>query len=432
MEGLASKTVVADSGIHQLPGWIRNAPSATTRYPPFLGLQWLPRRCLCLERASISVSSSIGFKVSSSRACQTWASHQTRKNTQTNAREDVIVSSDEEIQGLQWELQRVCSVISDWFSRLNNKSRGELKERIGRAGLFLITVALFIINVSGRYCRPALAGTEARTSQPATTQTHEVKGKGDKGKEFLGNADLSLEEKEKIMIEYLKIHPTDVQALEIVLYARMKNGDIAESIKTVEKLIALQPSDLEWKLVKAQLHEFGGEIEEARREYQEILEFKPLSVRALQGLAMIMHKCGEDAAMVEMLEGALERALREKKNSEAYNLKLLLGHMYIVQDKLQQALEHYERLTEEDPNDFRPYLCQGIIYSVLERKDEAEQRFTKYRKLVPQNFPNRGFLDEIMFSAKAESQKREKEAEKLAQGKKLPTPMKQPGTGGKI
>lgn len=238
--------------------------------------------------------------------------------------------------------------------------------------------------------------------------------------------------KEEIVINYLKTHPNDVQALKVVLFARMSKGDTDKAIKIVDRLMFLEPYQLEWRLVKAQLQDFAGQLEEAKRGFRELLEIQPFSIRALQGIAMVMHKCGEDEAMMEMLEETLERALQANRETEAYNLKLLLGHMYIVQENLEKALEHYQRLVDENPNDFRPYLCQGIVYSVLDKKDEAEKRFEIYHKLVPENFEFRGFLDQVMWSAKTESRRRYEERKKnvelLAQGRTPQNPMKQPTT----
>lgn len=321
------------------------------------------------------------------------------------------------IQRLQCKLGK----ISNWVSMLQqegNSNRTEVKQEIGRVSLLLIAAAVFVLNASGRFCRPAL-------SAPASS----AKQLDDKW----GHPKAKLEEKEKKVIEHLKTHPKDVQALKVVLFSRMSKGDTDKALKIVERLMFLEPYQLQWRFVKAQLHDIEGQVDEAKRGFRELLEIDPFSVQTLQALAMVMHKCGEDETMMEMLEGTLERALQAKKEAVAYNLKLLLGHMYIVQDDLEKALEHYQRLVDEKPNDFRPYLCQGIVYSVLDKKDEAEQQFEKYRKLVPEDFEMRGLLDEVMWSAKTESHKlykeRKKKEELLAQGKTPQKNMKQPTTG---
>ncbi|KAH9325598.1 hypothetical protein KI387_005776 [Taxus chinensis] len=151
---------------------------------------------------------------------------------------------------------------------------------------------------------------------------------------------------------------------------------------------------------------------------------------------MVMHKRGEDAAMVEMLEERLQRAQKLQLETEAYNIKLLLAHAYILQDNPEEALKQYQCLVDENPKDFRPYLCQGILYSVLGKNDEAEERFQIYRSRVPKHFPRHEFLDGVMMKAMTEGHKRYKERKKeeelLAQGKTPPKPIKQPNIGGAI
>lgn len=46
----------------------------------------------------------------------------------------------------------------------------------------------------------------------------------------------------------------------------------------------------------------------------------------------------------------------------------------------------------------------------MDKKEEAEEQFETYRSLVPEEFPNRGFLDDLVLEAKTTSgQQLEKE-----------------------
>ncbi|KAI5672849.1 hypothetical protein M9H77_13213 [Catharanthus roseus] len=129
-----------------------------------------------------------------------------------------------------------------------------------------------------------------------------------------------------------------------------------------------------------------------------------------QGLAMVMHKNFEGPAVFEMLDKALEVARREKKVNEERNIRILIGQMYLVKGELEEALASFQALINENPRDFRPYLCQGIVYSLLDRKDEAKEQFEIYQSLVPEEFPQRQFLDDVVLAAKTESrQQLEKE-----------------------
>jgi len=51
-------------------------------------------------------------------------------------------------------------------------------------------------------------------------------------------------------------------------------------------------------------------------------------------------------------------------------------------------------------------LWQGIIYSLLEKKKEAAEQFETYHAFVPKEFPQSGFLDDVVLAAKTQSRKR--------------------------
>lgn len=42
---------------------------------------------------------------------------------------------------------------------------------------------------------------------------------------------------------------------------------------------------------------------------------------------------------------------------------------------------------------------QGIVYSLLNKEEEAEKQFDIYRSLVPEEFPQKGFLDDVVSEA---------------------------------
>lgn len=53
---------------------------------------------------------------------------------------------------------------------------------------------------------------------------------------------------------------------------------------------------------------------------------------------------------------------------------------------------------------------QGIVYSLLNKKEEAEEQFGIYQSLMPEEFPQKGFLDDVVLEAKTISpQQLEKE-----------------------
>lgn len=210
-------------------------------------------------------------------------------------------------------------------------------------------------------------------------------------------------EEEVMCMKLLEKNPRDVDALKTIVNVKMRKGKTKEALKYVEKLIKVQPREMEWRLLEALCYEMMGQLSKAKRLFKEILKQKPLLLRALHGLAMVMHKNVEGPAVFEMLNGALEVARQEKRVNEERNIKILVAQMYVVKGELEEALQKFKLLVQENPRDFRPYLCQGIVYSLLDKKKEADEQFEIYRSLVPKEFPQRGFLDDVVLAAKTET-----------------------------
>lgn len=210
-------------------------------------------------------------------------------------------------------------------------------------------------------------------------------------------------EDEDMFLKILEKNPRDVEALKVVMYGKIRKGKTKEAVEYVERLIDVQPGEVEWRLLQALSYEMMGELSKAKRLFKEILEKRPLLLRALHGLALVMHKKNEGSALFDMLYKALEVARHEKRVTEERSIRILIAQMHVVQGNLEEGLKKFQDLVNDNPRDFRPYLCQGIIYSLQDKKKEAEEQFKVYRSLVPEEFPQRGFLDDVMLSAKTKS-----------------------------
>ncbi|KAM7270221.1 hypothetical protein ACFE04_029435 [Oxalis oulophora] len=222
------------------------------------------------------------------------------------------------------------------------------------------------------------------------------------------------DEEERLFENLLRIEPRNVGALIVVLYGRMRRGKSKEAVVYVERLIDIQPEEVEWRLLQALCYEMMGDLDKAKGIFEEVLAKNPLLLRALHGLAMVMHKKQEGGLVFEMLGKALDIARSEEKVTEERNIGLLIAQMHIIQGQLEDGLKKLDELIDENHRDFRPYLCKGIVYSLQNKKQEAEEQFEVYNSLVPDEFPQRGFLDDIVLAAKTkpvEELKKEFEAE---------------------
>ncbi|KAH7843405.1 hypothetical protein Vadar_016228 [Vaccinium darrowii] len=221
---------------------------------------------------------------------------------------------------------------------------------------------------------------------------------------------VSVDENEKTLQEYLISNPNDIKALRGLMELKIKRGKLEEAISIVEKLIRLEPSDLEWPLLKSHLHLYKEEFELAKSGFNEILEKDPSRVEAYHGLVMAASQSSsefERKEIEERVREAMDLCKREKKKDELRDFKLLIAQMRVIEGNYNDALSVYQDLVKEEPSDFRPYLCQGILYTLLKKEDMAEKHFQEYRRLVPKENPYSQYFDDNLIATKVLAQKME-------------------------
>jgi tetratricopeptide (TPR) repeat protein len=118
-----------------------------------------------------------------------------------------------------------------------------------------------------------------------------------------------------------------------------------------------------------------GRVQDARNVFEEILVYNPLSFEALFENPLLMDRCGEGEAVIRRLQEALDIAGEENKVKEARNVRLIMAQMQFLQKNVEKALKSYQELSKEDPKDFGPYFCRGIIYSLLDRNEGVKEQF---------------------------------------------------------
>lgn len=225
------------------------------------------------------------------------------------------------------------------------------------------------------------------------------------------------EERERKLEEAVASRPDDVEALKSLMEAKIKNKKLPEAVEVINRLIELEPEDVEWALLRCHMYSYMGESEMAKSGFEEIIAKEPLRVEAFHGLVMAVSQGESDGKEMEevtrRIQEAIERCRKEKKNEEMRDFKLLMAQIRVIEGNYMEALKVYQELVKEEPRDFRPYLCQGIIYTLLRKKDEAEKQFEKYKRLVPKGHPYARFFDDNMLATKVFSQMGENERMKM-------------------
>lgn len=223
---------------------------------------------------------------------------------------------------------------------------------------------------------------------------------------------VSDEEKEKNLEMFLNDHPGDVEALKNLMEIKIKSKKIQEATAIIDKLIVLEPEDKEYPLLKSHILVYSGDVEAAKKGFNDILDKDPLRVEAFHGLVMVASQDESSPELEEVekriREGA-ELVKKENRMEEFRDFMLLLAQVQVFQGDFDDALVIYQDLVKEEPMDFRPYLCQSIIYSLMGKKDEAENSLRKYKTLVPEGHPYAQYFDDNLNATKLFSQKMENE-----------------------
>ncbi|KAL8039454.1 hypothetical protein ABFX02_10G038000 [Erythranthe guttata] len=220
------------------------------------------------------------------------------------------------------------------------------------------------------------------------------------------------EERERLLEEELLSNPDNVDVLKNLMEAKIKSRKLPEAIEIMDKLIELEPDEVEWPMMKAHLYAYDGNFESARNGFNELLEKDPARVEAYHGLVTVasQEESSEDLVNIETrVEEAMKLCKEENKGSDLRDFKLLIAQIKVLDGNYEDALIVYQDLVKEEPRDFRPYLCQGIIYTLLKKNGEAEKNFEKYRRLVPKGHPYASYFDDNMIATKLFAQKVENE-----------------------
>ncbi|XP_071722781.1 protein SLOW GREEN 1, chloroplastic-like [Rutidosis leptorrhynchoides] len=157
----------------------------------------------------------------------------------------------------------------------------------------------------------------------------------------------------------------------------LESGDAEGAMKPLKRFFSMPPDAPEWKNVMARLLNVG-QTELARQLYEEMLSLKPFSVESWSDTDFTFDQVAK-AGVMRRLEEALTLVNEEEnKVKEARDVRLIMAHVRFLRKNVEEALESYRQLEIEDPSDIRTYYCQGIIYTLFDREEEAKEIFVKY------------------------------------------------------
>jgi tetratricopeptide (TPR) repeat protein len=206
---------------------------------------------------------------------------------------------------------------------------------------------------------------------------------------------LSNKENNTTIDDKLIENSNNANALRSLVEENVKARKLSEAIRVVERLIELEPEEFDLLLLKSHLHSHNGEHELAKKGFEFTLQQDPFNSEAYRGLLMANLELKEPMeAFLNRVDEVVKFFEEKKMESEAREFKLLIAQVKVMEEDYSGALKVYEQIVKEEPSDFRPYLCQGVVYSLLRKNDEAQKQFEEYRRLVPENHPYKEYFED--------------------------------------
>ena len=264
-----------------------------------------------------------------------------------------------------------------------------------RRGLITVVVVLVVLAFVGISLMPPLItpiwnsifkGNQAQsTSTPTPTQTAQS---GEKQSELLQAQARGYE-------LVLQREPDNVTALRGLLQVRLELiaqgvGDIKDAIAPLEKLASLNPETTEYGILLAQAKERTGDREGAAGAYRSILVSRPGEIKALQGLVNLLLVQQRPEAAIGLLQDTLKAApaanQAKPESVDVTSVQLILGQVYAVQKRYEEAIAIYDESAKANPKDFRPTLGKAIVLKEQGKTDEAKTLFDRATELAPPNY----------------------------------------------
>ncbi|QHV00343.1 tetratricopeptide repeat protein [Synechocystis sp. CACIAM 05] len=188
----------------------------------------------------------------------------------------------------------------------------------------------------------------------------------------------------------LEREPDNVNALQGLLEIRLQQKNLSAAIAPLERLGQIRADQVQYRILLAQLKTQLEDNAGAAKVYREILTQSPYNIQALKGLSGLYAQQERPAEAVAIVQNAITQAIKAQTGApgtvppdQLTSLQLLLGEIYLSQNRPDQAIAIYEAASKVNGNDFRPVLAQAQVMAQTGKVKEADPFFQQAIMLAP-------------------------------------------------
>jgi tetratricopeptide (TPR) repeat protein len=199
-----------------------------------------------------------------------------------------------------------------------------------------------------------------------------------------------LETKAKGLELILQQSPDNIDALDRLVKVRLQQNDLKGALVPLEKLAKLKSLVPDYTILLAEGKQQTGDSEGAFAAYEEVLAVNPGNVKALQGMVNLLIAQNRPESAIAHLEDTLKVAAQANfanpGSMDVVSIQLLLGQVYVGQERLTEAIAVYDRAIEANPQDFRPLFAKAVVLQQQGLEAKAKPLLARAAALAPPKY----------------------------------------------
>ncbi|MGB2924466.1 MAG: tetratricopeptide repeat protein [Limnothrix sp.] len=205
---------------------------------------------------------------------------------------------------------------------------------------------------------------------------------------------IALLEKEAQSYEvWLEKEPTNEKALRGLLEVRLEQNDIARAAIPLETLARIRGNNPDYLILLGQVKQKAKDYEGSAAAFKKILLTDPGNTKALQGMVDLMLEQNRPEGAISLLQEALKEMGKPKEDQtieidaeKVTSIQLMLGQVYVDQERTTEAIAIYDQAAAINKTDFRPVLAKAMVLKNLGKDAEAKSFFTTAITLAPAKY----------------------------------------------
>ena len=192
---------------------------------------------------------------------------------------------------------------------------------------------------------------------------------------------------------WLQKEPTNQRALRGLIDSRLQLGDVNGAVAPLETLARQNQGNEDYAILLGQVKQKAKDYEGAAAEFKKILFTDATHIKALQGMVDLMLEQNRPEGAIGLLQQTLKDMGKptvddtiELDPEKVTSIQLMLGQVYMDQERTTEAIAIYDQAASINKTDFRPVLAKALVLKEQGKDSEAKPLFTTAVTLAPAKY----------------------------------------------